>query len=286
MFQHCGEKPVGDKALNNANLKTHLDGKNADKLIEELRHLYEEEEKTGKEFDPNVADAYIEALGQVREPNPSAERAFERSWALFQAKHQPISPYKKRNTVKVRLRIEAAVLLVIFLCVSAAAFNWKAQIIEWKDELFGTVPVPSGTMEFAESDMSGYLSLKEAVQERTDLPIVSNWIPPEYVIDEIYQLQSEDADTLSALYQNGDKSILIRVFQYERPEDILDLWMEKDPSKNKDIYVSHGIEHAISENYGRIQVLWENGCYVGNITGDISRAEAEKMIDSIYENEG
>ena len=285
MFQHCGENPVVSKALNDANLKAHLDGKNADKLIEELSNLYEEE-NSGKEFDPSVAEAYIEALGHVREPNPSAERAFERSWALFQAKHQPISPYKKRGRVKVRWCIEAAVLLIAFLCVSAAAFNWSALIIEWKDEIFGTVPTPSGTMEFAEPDISGYRSLKEAVQERTDLPMVPNWVPAEYVIEEIYQLQSEEADTLSALYQNGDKSILIRIFQYNSAEDIPDFWVEKETSENRDVYESHGIEHAISENYGRIQVVWENGCYVGNITGDISREDAEKMIDSIYENEG
>ena len=285
MSQHCGEDPAVGKTLNDANLQVHLNGKNADELIEELKNLYKEE-NTGKEFDPSVAEAYIEALGHVREPNPSAERAFERSWALFQSKHQPISPYKKRGRVKVSWCIEVAVLLIAFLCVSAAAFNWRALIIEWKDEIFGTVPTSSGTMEFAEPDISGYRSLKEAIQERTDLPMVPNWVPAEYVIDEIYQLQSEEADTLSALYQNGDKSILIRVFQYESPEDIPDLWMEKDSSKSKDIFVSHGIEHAISENYGRIQVVWENGCYVGNITGDISRTEAEKMIGSIYENEG
>lgn len=288
MFPHSGGDPVVDKALNDANLKAHLDGKNAEELIEELRQLYVEEENTGKEFDPSVADAYVEALGDTREPNPSAERAFEQSWALFQSKHHPMSSYKnkKRRRVKVRWCIEAAVLLIAFLCVSATAFNWSAQIIKWKDEIFGTVPASSGTMEFSDPDISGYLSLKEAVQEHTDLPMVPNWIPAEFSIDKIYQLQSEKADTLSALYQNGDKSILIRVFQYECPEDIPDLWVEKEHSKSRDIYVSHGIEHAISENYGRIQVIWENDCYVGNITGDISKADAKKMIDSIYENEG
>ena len=286
MVPHGGEDPVTGKALNDADLKTHLDGKSADELIEELRALYMEEKGTGKEFDPRIAEAYVEALGYARAPNPSAERAFERSWALFQTKHQTIKSHRKRRSVKVRWRIEAAVILVALLCVSAAAFNWKTQIIEWKDEIFGTVPASSGTMEFSEPDTAGYLSLKEAVQERTDLPMVPNWIPAGYVIDEIYQLQSEKANTLSALYQNGDNSVFIRIFQYEYPEDIPDLWVEKDRSKNRDIYVSHGIEHAISENYGRIQVIWENGCYVGNITGDISKADAKKMIDSIYENGG
>lgn len=286
MFPHCGGDPVVDKALNDANLKSHLDGENAEKLIEELRYLYKEEENNGREFDPSIAEAYIETLEHIREPNPSAERAFERSWALFQMKHQQVSPQKKRGRVKIRWRLEAAVLLIALLCVSATAFNWRAQIIKWKDEVFGTVPAASGTMEFTEPDISGYLSLREAVQERTDLPMVPNWIPAEYAIDEIYQLQSEKADTLSALYQNGDKSILIRVFQYKNPEDIPDFWVEKDATENKDIYMSHGIEYAISENYDRIQVIWENGCYVGNITGDISKADAKKMIDSIYENGG
>ena len=54
----------------------------------------------------------------------------------------------------------------------------------------------------------------------------------------------------------------------------------------KDTYQTHGIEHAISENYGHTQIMWRNGQCTCSITGDISRADAERMINSIYENGG
>ena len=222
-----------------------------------------------------------------RKPDPAAERAFDRSWALFHTKHRvEKEPSSSHRAVKIRWRIEAAVLIVIFLCVSAAAFGWKDYIITWKDELFGTVPHIPGTMELKEPNVSGYRSLKEVVQKYTDISVVPGWIPPGYTIDEIYEMEVESADVISATYRDGQKSIVIRVFCYRNTEDISDLWVEKDSGLYKDTYQTHGIEHAISENYGHTQIMWRNGQCTCSITGDISRADAERMINSIYENGG
>ena len=76
--------------------------------------------------------------------------------------------------------------------------------------------------------MSGYRSLKEAVQKYTDISVVPGWIPPGYTIDEIYEMEVESADVISATYRDGQKSIVIRVFCYRNTEDISDLWVEKD----------------------------------------------------------
>lgn len=105
-------------------------------------------------------------------------------------------------------------------------------------------------------------------------------------IDEIYEMEVESADVISATYRDGQKSIVIRVFCYRNTEDISDLWVEKDSGLYKDTYQTHGIEHAISENYGHTQIMWRNGQCTCSITGDISRADAERMINSIYENGG
>ena len=287
MLQRNGEDIASKSVFNEANLKEHLRGKTADELIEELEKLYDEEELTGEEFDPRIVEIYIEAMEKVSPPDPAAERAFDRSWALFHTKHRvEKEPSSSHRAVKIRWRIEAAVLIVIFLCVSAAAFGWKDYIITWKDELFGTVPHIPGTMELKEPNVSGYRSLKEAVQKYTDISVVPGWIPPGYTIDEIYEMEVESADVISATYRDGQKSIVIRVFCYRNTEDISDLWVEKDSGLYKDTYQTHGIEHAISENYGHTQIMWRNGQCTCSITGDISRADAERMIKSIYENGG
>ena len=136
--------------------------------------------------------------------------------ALFHTKHRvEKEPSSSHRAVKIRWRIEAAVLIVIFLCVSAAAFGWKDYIITWKDELFGTVPHIPGTMELKEPNVSGYRSLKEAVQKYTDISVVPGWIPPGYTIDEIYEMEVESADVISATYRDGQKSIVIRDFATE-----------------------------------------------------------------------
>lgn len=164
MLQRNGEDIASKSVFNEANLKEHLRWKTADELIEELEKLYDEEELTGEEFDPRIVEIYIEAMEKVSPPDPAAERAFDRSWALFHTKHRvEKEPSSSHRAVKIRWRIEAAVLIVIFLCVSAAAFGWKDYIITWKDELFGTVPHIPGTMELKEPNVSGYRSLKEAV---------------------------------------------------------------------------------------------------------------------------
>lgn len=208
MLQRNGEDIASKSVFNEANLKEHLRGKTADELIEELEKLYDEEELTGEEFDPRIVEIYIEAMEKVSPPDPAAERAFDRSWALFHTKHRvEKEPSSSHRAVKIRWRIEAAVLIVIFLCVSAAAFGWKDYIITWKDELFGTVPHIPGTMELKEPNVSGYRSLKEAVQKYTDISVVPGWIPPGYTIDEIYEMEVESADVISATYRDGQKSI-------------------------------------------------------------------------------
>lgn len=157
MLQRNGEDIASKSVFNEANLKEHLRGKTADELIEELEKLYDEEELTGEEFDPRIVEIYIEAMEKVSPPDPAAERAFDRSWALFHTKHRvEKEPSSSHRAVKIRWRIEAAVLIVIFLCVSAAAFGWKDYIITWKNELFGTVPHIPGTMELKEPNVSGY----------------------------------------------------------------------------------------------------------------------------------
>ena len=83
MLQRNGEDIASKSVFNEANLKEHLRGKTADELIEELEKLYDEEELTGEEFDPRIVEIYIEAMEKVSPPDPAAERAFDRSWALF-----------------------------------------------------------------------------------------------------------------------------------------------------------------------------------------------------------
>lgn len=286
MLQRNGEDIASKSVFNEANLKEHLRGKTADELIEELEKLYDEEELTGEEFDPRIVEIYIEAMEKV---SPQILPLNVRLIDLGAVPHE--ASCRKRTfqfsqSCKIRWRIEAAVLIVIFLCVSAAAFGWKDYIITWKDELFGTVPHIPGTMELKEPNVSGYRSLKEAVQKYTDISVVPGWIPPGYTIDEIYEMEVESADVISATYRDGQKSIVIRVFCYRNTEDISDLWVEKDSGLYKDTYQTHGIEHAISENYGHTQIMWRNGQCTCSITGDISRADAERMINSIYENGG
>ena len=114
MLQRNGEDIASKSVFNEANLKEHLRGKTADELIEELEKLYDEEELTGEEFDPRIVEIYIEAMEKVSPPDPAAERAFDRSWALFHTKHRvEKEPSSSHRAVKIRWRIEAAVLIVI-----------------------------------------------------------------------------------------------------------------------------------------------------------------------------
>ena len=101
MLQRNGEDIASKSVFNEANLKEHLRGKTADELIEELEKLYDEEELTGEEFDPRIVEIYIEAMEKVSPPDPAAERAFDRSWALFHTKHrvekEPSSSHSKNS---------------------------------------------------------------------------------------------------------------------------------------------------------------------------------------------
>ena len=89
MLQRNGEDIASKSVFNEAKFeRTVLRGKTADELIEELEKLYDEEELTGEEFDPRIVEIYIEAMEKVSPPDPAAERAFDRSWALFHTKHR------------------------------------------------------------------------------------------------------------------------------------------------------------------------------------------------------
>lgn len=284
--QNGGDTPV---IPDNANLMEHLKSKTIEELRTELKTLFEEEESSGKEVDPALVEAYIDAIDALMPDDPAMEQAFDRAWVRFQSDHHPVHDEKteyrthRPSWISFSRLLSAAVILAAVMLISAAAFNWPEYLVSWGRDTFQIRPHESGTMVLESPGESGYTSLADAVKDYTDLDVAPKWIPTSFMIDDIRVTHPAHFTTVSALYFDDELSIHIRILCYENESLLPSFSIEKDAEFSREIYTVNGIDHEITENQGHIQVAWKNGLCVCSISGDCSVKDAKTMIDSIYE---
>lgn len=285
MFQQDGRPETGV----NANLKKHLSSKTVEELKKELDTIFEKEERTGEPADPTLVAAYCSAMEAMTEDQPTrTPNEFEASWATFTKNHPDLFPKEKTRSRdrgrQLRRGIELVILAATVLVLSAAAFQWPDHMVTWGKELLHITPAePScGVMALPEPNADGYSTLAEAVADLgTGEAKAPAWIPEGFTINTIVVQQSATYNVAIAKYVADNLEIMIRTTYYFNQKNMPDWVYEKNDGKRV-TYTYNQIDHFFIENFDRLQAIWKNGNYLYSISGNVTREEMERMVNSIY----
>lgn len=195
---------------------------------------------------------------------------------------------KRSNSGRWKRGLAAAVAAIFILVIgnsitaSALGFDLFAIIAKWTQETFHFSQ--AGQVEGTNAPSPNFArpcdSLQAVLDEyKVKASLVPTWMPGGYEEGSIKTTENPAQRHFFAIYQNGDKTIRIRITDYL---DIRPTQVEQSDSLIE-VYHSNGIDYYIFDNYDQLKVAWINGNYECVITGPISVSEIKKIIDSIGE---
>ena len=297
--------PVDDKKIR---LRSVLAGKSTEELEELLAMSFSMED--GAETDEAYITTIMEVIREREEKEADQEKRqaeVDAAWREFQEYRaerdrekaeadgmadasgkfpgEPSRPQEKTHTAKKPGRVlrscAAAAAVIVLLCGTAYAFGWNIfqALADWTAETFQFL---TGT-EPQMSDHGVFENLYQSVAMETDVPTVPRWAPEG--TEEVEQPRTSvrsDKTRIVGKYLIEDREFTVRITIYnEIPEDYDTIYQKNDGSAYP--YEAGGITHYIVENVDNVSAMWTNNVVEGYIQGNISIAELEQMIDSIYE---
>lgn len=288
MFQQDGKRKVRSEAKS----QKHLSSKSVQELKTELDEIFEKEESAGVKADPELVAEYVAAIEQMGSEQNSQARShddFEKTWTRFTKNHPDLFPPAKAKTRSWGKQVihifEAAVLITVALVISAAAFNWPDHFVEWGKELLriSPAPAPCGVMELVEPNTDGYSTLAEAVAGAgMDSANTPSWIPARFSINKLAIQETPAYTVATAVYKADETDLAIRITCYLEIADVPSINFEKNDDNKKDKETRDGITYYYTENFDTLRVTWKDKNCLYSISGEISRKEIDRMVNSFY----
>lgn len=271
---------------------------------EELEALLQQEFTAADGGEPDVD--YIMAIMEVmkqRDANPpAAEVDVDAAWRDFKENYQGqasayetevlperdsshldqiTSPSPKKKSRRI---LRAAVIMaacIVILCGAASAFGFDIlqAFADWTAETFGFVTPGQEEAEAPQDDP--YNTLRLAVSERTDLPVVPTWFPEDTeLVGSISVVEQIGMIRLQGTFENSQEQFTIRIQIYDSVPEKYDGTYQID-SNSFELYEVDGITYYLMSNNDTNSVAWLNGVVEGHIQGHVSFDGLKKMVDSI-----
>ena len=181
-----------------------------------------------------------------------------------------------------RVVIVAAVVVCIALPPALGFENVFQMISSWSDDIFLMEDnVNTFKNEYTLPENDRYGKLQEALDEyEISANVVPNWMPEGFILDDIIVnvLQEPERIEIRAYYLNGERMISLFYNQYR---ESLTSYEKNDSSV--EIYTVGGVKHNLFENMESEVAVWSLADLECAISGDISKKEMKKIIESIYE---
>ena len=271
---------------------------------EELEALLQQEFTAADGGEPDVD--YIMAIMEVmkqRDANPSAaEVDVDAAWRDFKENYQgqasayetevlperdsshldqitSPSPKKKSRRILRAAVITAACIVILCGAASAFGFDILQAFADWTAETFGFVTPGQEEAEAPQDDP--YNTLRLAVSERTDLPVVPTWFPEDTeLVGSISVVEQIGMIRLQGTFENSQEQFTIRIQIYDSVPEKYDGTYQID-SNSFELYEVDGITYYLMSNNDTNSVAWLNGVVEGHIQGHVSFDGLKKMVDSI-----
>lgn len=225
------------------------------------------------------ADAALEEFHENRHAEEETDRSESDSSPLIQIRTE--KPHKQRKRPVLRA-VAIAAALILLLCGTASAFgiNVFRLIATWTSNTVQLI-FYGGEAE-NEPVADPFQELREAVAAYSDASVVPYWAPAESSLVDIEVYEQLDCISIRGSYYIGDVEIIIHYTVHTAESYQSNLVYQRDNALIE-TYQSHGIEFYITNNLGNTSVLWASQNIEGMIQGDLSIADLEKMVDSIFE---
>ncbi len=228
---------------------------------------------------PEDADAALKEFHESRHAEEKIDSSESDSSPLIQI--QTKKPQKQRKRPALRA-VSIAAALILLLCGTASAFgiNVFRIIATWTSN---TVQLIFYGGE-AENDpvADPFQELRETVASYSDAAVVPYWAPAESSLVDIEAYERLDRISVRGSYYIGDIEIIIHYTIHTAESDLSNFLYQRDDTLTE-TYQSHGIEFYITSNVEKNSVLWVSQNVECMIQGELSIADLEKMVDSIFE---
>ena len=198
---------------------------------------------------------------------------------------QPAAHREPRQGRKLRHLLAAAAAIVVVIGLVPAAFgvNIFKIFASWTADTFGfdnsdTPPVIATPVIDGDDP---YIDMRVASAAETSLSVIPVWAPEGTVpLDATQVVKKTESTRIKSSYSmdNGEFSIVVTV--YHSQINYTGEYQKDDEAVV--VYESGGVTHYIFSNLDETIVSWINGNVECMIHGNLSTAQAEKMIDSIY----
>ena len=277
----------GSEALSTESLQAMSPAELAEALERALDAIDEEN------YDPELIDAYLDALDKKAPipKEPDHEKAFQefqdrlqsvscRSGASVADKNAP-APVRKRYPVKrVAVTVAATVALLFALMVGAqaAGMNVFGNLAQWTNEVFSFLPSSQENVHNAE-----YHEALQQMLEEHGIPkeLAPSWYPKGFTVKKLEAWDNEMGKLVEYCFQNEKgEAFSVSVDKYNEMVDIALSPYEKD-SGDVERHTSNERTFYIMSNVNTVTAAWSEGALAETIRGQISVAEAKKMIDSM-----
>ena len=271
---------------------------------EELEALLQQEFTAADGGEPDVD--YIMAIMEVmkqRDANPpAAEVDVDAAWRDFKENYQGqasayetevlperdsshldqiTSPSPKKRSRRILRAAAITAACIVILCGAASAFGFDIlqAFADWTAETFGFVTPGQEEAEAPQDDP--YNTLRLAVSERTDLPVVPTWFPEDTeLVGSISVVEQIGMIRLQGTFENSQEQFTIRIQIYDSVPEKYDGTYQID-SNSFELYEVDGITYYLMSNNDTNSVAWLNGVVEGHIQGHVSFDGLKKMVDSI-----
>ena len=296
--------------------RKHLGQLNTEELEELLRLDFDAPESNALSTDDVL---YILDVIEKRECSDQAKNTaeVERAWESFQKNYMPAGgdkdswpeedmagevsqedypavPHRSPRHRILRTSLIAAiiVLLSLMLAAQAAGINLFKLIGTWTEETFHLTN-STEVMENREpaSSISGstnadgkiqYDSLSDALEDNgVSANTIPSWWPAGFSLSQLSVSQMQNTTIIYCLYEKEDESYTFSVRMLTAQENDPTIY-EKDGNTVIQ-YKKGGVIHYIISNINTAQAIWTDDSTIYTISGQLTKTEIEKMIDSIYE---
>ena len=247
-----------------------LDSRSSDELFELLDEYIGA--ATESEMDVELVSA---CFARLRELHPEKPK-FDKEAGLVRL-IDAVNLLREGQSRRANRSSRFVSILVALLVVAATAFGVNP--FEYLYRFAETVSfqmTPSGEMDLPPNQGAEYCSLQEALGANNIAVKLPQWIPPGFSVDDVDVMISDEMTVYMAVFMAEGKTLQIHVITYTSEASVT---YEKESGGY--VYESGGSEYYIIPNTNNLSVVWTDGPCNVMIHGQITEAEAKRIIDSI-----
>ena len=173
-----------------------------------------------------------------------------------------------------------AALIAVVIAVPVFGRSWLSTLARWTEETFR---FDTGIRQLEMPLTDAFHLVLLSVEEETDIPAVPCRAPQgTEMIDGVTVTDRPDNCRIRATFAVKDREFILQyIIHKDALEEVTGTYQRDDEVRTT--YEVGGIPHYITENLGNLSVFWINGTVEGHIQGDLTMAELQAMLDSIYE---